>query len=231
VSFWIGYCILIDVLFTGWDAHCAGLDEARRREVEWREKEQVWASAPTNCADGGWGVAEGNDRWVGSDEQLFKTFYALYRGTWPSVEGGVEVTIDVHSVLEGSVDKERSACRSLYSLITFQSLTYLASYVTAPLVLLMEVVHSVVPIEELTRSSSPASMLPAALSEALGISLSDVMDRYFDGSEESERVRRIEEALDRRRTFEEGEEWLARESRKTKAMLEQIHLGQDDDSF
>jgi hypothetical protein len=35
------------------------------------------------------------------------------------------------------------------------------------------------------------------------------MVRYFDGSEESERVRRIEEALDRRREFEEGEEWLA----------------------
>jgi hypothetical protein len=49
VSFWIGYHILIDVLFTGWDAHCAGLNEARKREAEWREKEQVWASAPTNC--------------------------------------------------------------------------------------------------------------------------------------------------------------------------------------
>jgi hypothetical protein len=74
-------------------------------------------------------------------------------------------------------------------------------------------------------------MLPAALSEALGISLADVMDRYFDGSEESVRVRRIEEALDRRREFEEGEEWLARESRKTDTMLEQIHQGQDDASF
>jgi hypothetical protein len=63
-------------------------------------------------------------------------------------------------------------------------------------------------------------MLPAALSEALGISLSDVMMRYFDGSEESERVRRIEEALDRRREFEEGEEWLARQSRNTDIMLE-----------
>jgi hypothetical protein len=52
-------------------------------------------------------------------------------------------------------------------------------------------------------------MLPAALSEALGISLLDVMMRYFDGSEESERVRRIEEALDRRREYEEGGEWLA----------------------
>jgi hypothetical protein len=74
-------------------------------------------------------------------------------------------------------------------------------------------------------------MLPTALSEALGISLSDVMMRYFDGSEESERVQRIEEALDRRREFEEGEEWLAQQSRKTDTMLERIHRGQDDASF
>jgi hypothetical protein len=74
-------------------------------------------------------------------------------------------------------------------------------------------------------------MLPAALSEALGISLADVMDRYFDGSEESVRVRRIEEALDKRREFKEGEEWLARESHRTDIMLEWIHQGQDDASF
>jgi hypothetical protein len=29
------------------------------------------------------------------------------------VEGGVEVVIDIHSVLKGSVDKEHSACRLL----------------------------------------------------------------------------------------------------------------------
>jgi hypothetical protein len=74
-------------------------------------------------------------------------------------------------------------------------------------------------------------MLPAVLSEVLGISLSDVMMRYFNGSEESERVRRIKEALDRRREFEEGEEWLAQQSRKTDTMLERIHRGQDDASF
>jgi hypothetical protein len=207
------------------------LDEARRREAEWKEKDQVWASAPTNSTSDGWGVNEGDDWWVGSDEQLFNTLYAMYRGTWPSVEGGVEVTIDVHLVLEGSVDKERSACRSLYLLIAFRSLTYLASYVTVPSVLPMEVARPLVPVEELTHSSSPASMLPTALSEALGISLSAVMERYFDGSEESERVRWIEEALERRRTFEEGEEWLARESCKTDILLEWIHRGQDDDSF
>jgi hypothetical protein len=207
------------------------LDDSKRREAEWREKEQVWSSAPTNSTSGSWDVAEGDDWWVGSDEQLFNTVYAMYRGTWPSVESGIEVTVDIHSVPKESVDKERSACRSLYSLIAFWSLTYLASYVTAPSVLPMEVARPLVPIEELTRSSSPASMLPTALSEALGISLSEVMVRYFDGSEESERVHRIEEALDRRRTFEEGEEWLARESHKTEAMLERIHQGQDDDLF
>jgi hypothetical protein len=95
----------------------------------------------------------------------------------------------------------------------------------------MEAAHLVVPVKELTRSSSPVSMLPGALSEVLGISLSEVMDRYFDGSEELERVRWIEEALDRRWEVEEGEKWLARESHKMYAMLERIHQGQDDDSF
>jgi hypothetical protein len=37
-----------------------------------------------------------------------------------------------------------------------------------------------------------------ALSEVLGISLSEVMERYFNGSEEDVQVRHIEEALDRR---------------------------------
>jgi hypothetical protein len=98
-------------------------------------------------------------------------------------------------------------------------------------VLPLEAALLAVPIEELTRSSSPASMLPSALSEALGISLSDVMIRYFNGSEELERVRRIEEVLDRRREFEEGEEWLAQQSCRTSIMLERIHQGQDDTSF
>jgi hypothetical protein len=74
-------------------------------------------------------------------------------------------------------------------------------------------------------------MLPAALSEALGISLSEVMARYFNGSDEAERVHLIEDALDRRRLDEEGEEWLAREARRRSAMLEWVHQGRDDDSF
>jgi hypothetical protein len=86
--------------------------ETRRREVEWKEKEQAWSLASTNST-GGWDVAEGDYWWVALDEKLFTMFYAMIRGTWLSVEGGIEVSIDVHLVLEGSADKEHSACRLL----------------------------------------------------------------------------------------------------------------------
>jgi hypothetical protein len=46
-----------------------------------------------------------------SDEKLFTTFHAVSRG-WPSVEGGVEVSIEVHSDLKDS-EEEFPACRSL----------------------------------------------------------------------------------------------------------------------
>jgi hypothetical protein len=49
-------------------------------------------------------------------------------------------------------------------------------------------------------------MLPIALSKVLGISLSEVMIHYFDRSSDDERVRRIENTLDWRRSEEEGEE-------------------------
>jgi hypothetical protein len=70
-------------------------------------------------------------------------------------------------------------------------------------------------------------MLPAALSEALGISLLEVMERYFNRSEESERVCMIEDALDRRKVVEEGEEWLAEEARKQEVVAELVHWGGD----
>jgi hypothetical protein len=44
-----------------------------------------------------------------------------------------------------------------------------------------------VPIEELTRSSLSSSMLPEAISEALGISLPEVLDLYFGGVSEEQR--------------------------------------------
>jgi hypothetical protein len=66
-------------------------------------------------------------------------------------------------------------------------------------------------------------MLPSALSEVLGLSLSEVMERYFDGSSEDERVHRIEDAVDRKRSEEEGEEWLIGEARRRSRILERVH--------
>jgi hypothetical protein len=74
-------------------------------------------------------------------------------------------------------------------------------------------------------------MLPVALSKVLGISISEVMDRYFDGSDEAERVRHIEDALDRKCTTEEGESWLVGEARRRSLILERVHQGRDDDLF
>jgi hypothetical protein len=57
------------------------------------------------------------------------------------------------------------------------------------------------------------------------------MDRYFNGSDEAERVCLIEDALDRRGLEEEGEEWLAGEAHRRSTMLERVHQGRDDGSF
>jgi hypothetical protein len=95
----------------------------------------------------------------------------------------------------------------------------------------MEVAHPLVSVEELTHSSSPKSMLPEVLSDALGISLSEVLARYYIISDLGERGRIIGEAIDRRRSEEEGEEWLAGEARRRSMILERVHQGRDDDSF
>jgi hypothetical protein len=179
------------VLSTGWDAQCAGLDATRKREADWKDNELRWETAPMSHDADDWGLIEEGSRWVDPDVQSFLTLYGVCRGVWPNPvwkADPIAMPVDVHSVIAGSLDRECSACRSLYHLTTFQLLTYLVSYDTAPSVLPMEATHLAVPIEELTRSSSPASMLPTALSEALGISLVDVMERYFDGSEESVRA-------------------------------------------
>jgi hypothetical protein len=68
-------------------------------------------------------------------------------------------------------------------------------------------------------------MLPIALSEVLGISLSEVMDKYFNGLEEDVRVRLIEEDIERKRSEREGEEWLAAEASCLSLELECIHQG------
>jgi hypothetical protein len=95
----------------------------------------------------------------------------------------------------------------------------------------MEVAHPLVPVEELTRSSSPKSMLPEALSDALGISLSEVLAQYYSISDLDERGCVIGEAIDRRRSEEEGEEWLIGEARRRSDILERVHQGREDASF
>jgi hypothetical protein len=95
----------------------------------------------------------------------------------------------------------------------------------------MEVAHPLVPIEELTRSSSPKSMLPEALSDVLGISLSEVLAHYYSITDLDERGRIIGKAIDRKRSEEEGEEWLVEEARRRSAILERVHQDRDDDSF
>jgi hypothetical protein len=74
-------------------------------------------------------------------------------------------------------------------------------------------------------------MLPEALSDALGIGLSEVLARYYSISDLDERSRIIGEAIDRRRSEEKGEEWLVREARRRSAILERVHQGRDNDSF
>jgi hypothetical protein len=44
-------------------------------------------------------------------------------------------------------------------------------------------------------------------------------------------VRRIEDAVDRKRSEEEGEEWLAGEARRRSRILERAHQSRNDDSF
>jgi hypothetical protein len=74
-------------------------------------------------------------------------------------------------------------------------------------------------------------MLPEAISEALGVDLSEVLSLYFGEPDDVRRGHLIGDAIDRRRTIEEGEEWLAEEGRRRAIIAEWIHCGRDDDSF
>jgi hypothetical protein len=74
-------------------------------------------------------------------------------------------------------------------------------------------------------------MLPEALSEALGISLLEVMNLYYSELDSVKRDCLIGNALDRKQMEEEGEEWLAEEAWKRDIMDELVHCRRDDDSF
>jgi hypothetical protein len=71
-------------------------------------------------------------------------------------------------------------------------------------------------------------MLPKAISEALGVDLSKVMNLYFGELDDVKRGHLIGNAIDRRRTTEEGEEWLEEEARKRDIVDELVHRGRDD---
>jgi hypothetical protein len=83
----------------------------------------------------------------------------------------------------------------------------------------MEVAPSLVPVEELTRSSSPSTMLPEAVSEALGISLSEVLDLYFGELDEVRRGRLIGDAIDRRIMGDRDHEQMEEESHRMDASI------------
>jgi hypothetical protein len=72
----------------------------------------------------------------------------------------------------------------------------------------LEVAPPLVPVEELTRLASPSSILPEAVSEVLGISLSEVLDLYFGELDEVRRGLLIGDALDRRMLGEWDREWV-----------------------
>jgi hypothetical protein len=60
-------------------------------------------------------------------------------------------------------------------------------------------------------------MLPEAVSEALGISLSEVLDLYFGELDEVRRGLLIGDTLDRRMLGERDREWVEGESRRRDA--------------
>jgi hypothetical protein len=71
-------------------------------------------------------------------------------------------------------------------------------------------------------------MLPEAISEALGIDLSEVLSLYSGELDDARRGRLIGDTMDWRRIIEEGEEWLAEEAHSQDAMDVFVHCGGDD---
>jgi hypothetical protein len=69
------------------------------------------------------------------------------------------------------------------------------------------------------------------MSEALGISLSKVLNLYFGELDDDIRDRMVWDAIDRRRDQDEGDEWVVEEARRRSMILEWIHRNREDDSF
>jgi hypothetical protein len=79
--------------------------------VEWKETEGLWETAPINGSIG-WDIPEDDPcrlAWRDSGAKLVTTTHALSLG-WPSIEGGIEVSVEVCSDA-GNLVEERAACR------------------------------------------------------------------------------------------------------------------------
>jgi hypothetical protein len=86
---------------------------ARKQEAEWKETADSWETAPTNSVVG-WDVPEDDPRrgdWQAPDNKLLTTVHAISHG-WPSVAGGVKVSVEVRSDA-GDIAEECTACRCL----------------------------------------------------------------------------------------------------------------------
>jgi hypothetical protein len=71
-------------------------------------------------------------------------------------------------------------------------------------------------------------MLPKALSKALGISLSEVLEQYYNESDVVKRGCLIGNALDRKWMGEEDQEWLDCESKRLCEIEVSFHRQEDD---
>jgi hypothetical protein len=106
-------CYVLTLLMMACRMGCSlfGLTAARKQEAEWKEREVAWATAPTN-SDSGWDIPKDDSRcldWQDSDVKLVTTMHAVSCG-WPSIEGGIEVSVEVRSNT-GDLAEEHTACR------------------------------------------------------------------------------------------------------------------------
>jgi hypothetical protein len=70
-------------------------------------------------------------------------------------------------------------------------------------------------------------MLLEAISEALGISLSTVLNLYFGELDDVEWGHLIGDVIDRRRMGEQDQEWVEEESRRMDDVADLIYCGGD----
>jgi hypothetical protein len=171
--------------------------EERNSAIKWGEFADLLTSS-----DDGWPGVPLDAAWPSHSDE------PLCADGWPILEVGVEVSVEVHSDAVES-PREHSACRSLmiiecFSVSNLLSLLCHSSVGTsigrcAPLT---------VPVEDLTRSSPSESLWPAAVSKALGISLSEVLNLYFGELDKVSWDCLIWDAIDWCRGEEEDIQWL-----------------------